>query len=430
VQPESARIEAGLQRALTAYIATGLFYMLLPGTFLGVWNLIAIDGRRSLDSLSPSWLQAHGHAQIFGWIGTFILGIGYHSLAKMGRPGFSAVRRAWLTYGLWTSGVALRWIVSVTAWEWRIALPLSALLELGGFLAFFATVSGHRPGDSHARQPPQLWMKQVVGSTLGFLVTLLANLAAVMDAALRGAGPAIAHEIDQRLLIVPLWGFLVPMVWGFNARWLPIFLGLRAPSGKPLLAAMVFAWLAIAATLTGHSFGGGIAAVIAAIAGIAGLHILDRPAQPAKITGVHRSFPFFVRLSYMWLFAAACLTVCAAAADRAGGIWGASRHALTVGFLATMVFAIGQRILPAFCGARLLFSSNLMFASLALLNAGCVLRVASEIPAYEGNLAIAWRVLPVSGILELAAVALFAVNLAATFSSLPAHKMRKLVPTP
>ena len=30
------------------------------------------------------------------------------------------------------------------------------------------------------------------------------------------------------------------------------------------------------------------------------------------------------------------------------GIWGASRHALTVGFLATMLFSMGQRILPAF----------------------------------------------------------------------------------
>jgi hypothetical protein len=32
----------------------------------------------------------------------------------------------------------------------------------------------------------------------------------------------------------------------------------------------------------------------------------------------------------------------AARADTHGGIWGASRHALTVGFLSTMVFAIGR----------------------------------------------------------------------------------------
>ena len=62
--------EMKMQRMLIAYILTGLIFLLLPGTFLGVWNLISISNRRALDSLSPAFLQAHGHAQIFGWIGT------------------------------------------------------------------------------------------------------------------------------------------------------------------------------------------------------------------------------------------------------------------------------------------------------------------------------------------------------------------------
>jgi len=37
---------------------------------------MAIGSHRSADSVSPAWIQVHGHAQIFGWIGTFILGIG------------------------------------------------------------------------------------------------------------------------------------------------------------------------------------------------------------------------------------------------------------------------------------------------------------------------------------------------------------------
>jgi uncharacterized protein involved in response to NO len=68
--------ERGAQRLVTAFVFTGLGFMLLPGTFLGVWNLISISQSRSLEALSPAWIQAHGHAQIFGWVGTFILGIG------------------------------------------------------------------------------------------------------------------------------------------------------------------------------------------------------------------------------------------------------------------------------------------------------------------------------------------------------------------
>jgi uncharacterized protein involved in response to NO len=70
--------------------------------------------------------------------------------------------------------------------------------------------------------------------------------------------------------------------------------------------------------------------------------------------------------------------------------------------------------LPAFCGMRILYSKSLMWASLATLNLGCLLRVASEIPAYEMNLHLAWRVLPVSAVTELTAVTLFAINLAIT----------------
>lgn len=101
--------EAALQRSVTVWIVTGLLFMLLPGTFLGAWNLIAISDAHTAAGLDPSWLQAHGHAQIFGWIGSFILGIGFYSLSKMGGAGRFAVNRAWASWFVWTAGVLLRW---------------------------------------------------------------------------------------------------------------------------------------------------------------------------------------------------------------------------------------------------------------------------------------------------------------------------------
>src|SRR5215813_8807505 len=70
--------EEALSRLLIAFVSTGLF-MLFPGTLLGVWNLLRISGRASVASISPAWLEAHGHAQVFGWVGSFILGIGFYS---------------------------------------------------------------------------------------------------------------------------------------------------------------------------------------------------------------------------------------------------------------------------------------------------------------------------------------------------------------
>jgi hypothetical protein len=70
---------------------------------------------------------------------------------------------------------------------------------------------------------------------------------------------------------------------------------------------------------------------------------------------------------------------------------------------------------------HVLFSKRLMFFALLLLTIGCALRVSCEIPAYELNWPLAWRLLPVSAIAELTAVALFAINLLVTFTRPPAH---------
>ena len=112
---------------------------------------------------------------------------------------------------------------------------------------------------------------------------------------------------------------------------------------------------------------------------------------------------------------AGLMSIWAAFADQHGGIWGASRHALSVGFAATMVFSIGPRILPHFGGVHGIFSKRLMFLSLLFLQTGCLLRVSSEPLAYEGLLPFAWKVLPISGMLELSGVLLFATNLSLTF---------------
>ena len=411
----AAETEIALQRTVTVYVVTGLLFLVLPGTFLGVWNLVSISGRQSLAGLSQAWLQAHGHAQIFGWIGTFIIGIGYYSLSKMGGLMPVAVSRGWTSWALWTGGVSLRWAANITEFHWRVLLPVSAALQLIAFVIFFATVSHHKSRAAPAKRAPiETWMKLVIAATVAFLLALILNQVETVVLASTSAHPEIPHWLDQRYLFLVAWGFPVLAVWGFNARWLPVFLGIRQPSSSGLMAALAASAGGLVAALSGHLQIATLLLLIASILATIALSVFERPRKPAKTLGVSPSFPAFVRGAYVWLLIAAALGVYAAQADAHGGIWGASRHALTVGFLSTMVFAIGQRVLPAFCGMRLLYSKGLMWASLAILNLGCLLRVASEVPAYEANLRAAWRILPVSAVTELTAVTLFALNLGIT----------------
>lgn len=398
--------------------------MLFPGTFLGVWNLLQISGRESVASISPAWLQAHGHAQVFGWVGSFILGIGFYSIPKLRGRARASFGAAWLCWGMWTLGVAIRWSANVYSWQWRVLLPLSASLELLGFLIFFRTVSGHRAWESgRVKLDPWIWV--VISASTGLLLVLLTNLAGCFYVARRAVTPTFPHLLDQRYLALMAWGFLVPFVWGFSAKWMSVFLGLQPQRTKLLLAAVLTNLTGLALVLCGLVLAGSCLFLFGAVLAAAAIGIFESAVNEPKTRGVHPSFPFFVRSAYGWLLVAAVLGVAATRFDRSGGIWGASRHALTVGFISIMILSVGQRVLPAFAGMRMLWSTKLMFGALALVTLGCSLRVSCEILAYQEYAAGAWSVLPLSALLELGGLTMFAINILGTFVVEPSHTQKQ-----
>ncbi|HEY2471879.1 MAG TPA: hypothetical protein VGI45_29105 [Terracidiphilus sp.] len=416
--PQSlAAVERTKSLILRAWIVAGIFFMALPGTLLGFSNLMAISAHHGAASLPPAWMEGHGHAQMFGWIGSFILGIGFYSQPTRGR---SATRIPLSSFVLWTAGVAMRWTANIYGWHWQILVPLSAAFELVAVLLFLSAASHHKlpnkPAGESTNPRMELWMVSVLVGTAGLTAAVIFNFVECVRLALSGVSPSFPHALDQKYLVLLGWGFLVPVVWGFSARWLPAFLGIHKPHGRMFSAALL---LDVAGVINGLSGLIKIAVLLlaagAVVSGLA-VRLAERPHAKAKTQGVHASFPVFARIPYLWLAIAGGMSIWAAFCDVHGGIWGASRHALTVGFAATMVFAIGPRILPHFGGIYRIFSTRLMFASLLLLQIGCTLRVTSEPLAYEGILSYAWKVLPVSGMLELSGVLVFALNLVLTFA--------------
>ena len=400
---------------LRAWILAGLFFMALPGTLLGFSNLVAISASHGLAALPAAWMEGHGHAQVFGWIGSFILGIGFYSQPAKSR---FALRLQQICFVMWTLGVAMRWFGNVYSWHWRVLLPASAAVELAAVLLFLNAASRHKLPDSarHGASKPkmELWMISVLLGTAGLAAAVIFNFVECVRLSLAGGAISFPHTLDQRYLVLLAWGFLVPFVWGFSARWLHSFLAIPQLNGRFFKTALALDLLGMLLGLSGLPRVATILLALSALAIGFALQLWRRPLGTAKVLGIHSSFPFFVRIAYVWLMIAGAMSVWAANADVHGGIWGASRHALTVGFAATMIFAIGPRILPHFTGVRALFSKRLMFLSLILLQTGCTLRVVSEPLAYEGFMSFAWKTLPISGMIELSAVLVFALNMALT----------------
>ncbi len=401
---------------LRAWIIAGLFFMALPGTLLGFSNLVAISEHHGLGFLPAAWMEGHGHAQMFGWIGSFILGIGFYSQPARGK---SVLRIPMACFVLWTSGVALRWSANIYGCHWRTLFVVSATAELLALLLFLSAARHHKLTDSEGAQSKpriELWMISVLLGTAGLLAGVIFNFVECLRLTVAGGSESFPHALDQRYLVILGWGFLAPTVWGFSARWLPTFLGIGQPREKLFRYALLMDIVAIIGAVCGFVPAAMVLLTFTSIAVMFALRLTEQPRGKAKVQGIHPSFPVFIRLAYVWLVIAAGMSVWASLADVHNGIWGASRHALTVGFAATMVFGIGPRILPHFGGVYNLFSKRLMLFSLLLLQFGCTLRVTSEPLAYEGFSMFAWKVLPVSATLELAGVLLFAFNLVMTFA--------------
>ena len=391
--------------------------MVFPGTLLGVFNLIAISFDRTPGAVSTEWVQAHGHAQLFGWIGTFIIGIGYRALPASLRRTILGVDEAWISLALWSSGAFLRWAVGTGTASWPVILPLSAILELAGFALFFSASSRHRP-DVGGR--PGTWAIVVMGGAAALLIAVVVHTGIAFQTAIWGETPAFPAEANARFITLVIWGAVLPFVWGFTARWVTTILGLEATRGRQLVAAYLVSAAGVALALAGrHLFAAG-AFVVATGWVVFSLRVFERATGRPRIHGIHRSIALFVRVAYGWLLVGVGLGLWAAASEvDTAGVIGASRHALTVGCLTTMVFSVAPRILPTFTLRTRLFSPGLMALALVTLTVGCTTRVVAEILAYQGYVSKAWAWLPVSAVIELAAVTIFATNMAATFLFMP-----------
>ena len=51
--------EVALQRAVLIFIISGIVFMLLPGTFPGVWNLISLSAEDALESSDQHGIVCH-----------------------------------------------------------------------------------------------------------------------------------------------------------------------------------------------------------------------------------------------------------------------------------------------------------------------------------------------------------------------------------
>lgn len=409
--------ERRLARLLAAHIVAGLFFMVLPGTVLGVWNLVGITSQRQLAGVSSAWIQAHGHAQFFGWFGTFIIGISLYTLPKFRGAVCRSIPAAWAVWALWTAGVGLRWVAGIQNAAHPAQFRTAAILESAAGILFVWELTAVGP----KRSQRQAWELPIFAGLAALLLLLGWQMWLTMHPL---TTPALPAKPDRILISLAIWGFAFPCVEGYSAKLFPGLIGTAPAHRAGLCAAMLLLVPGAVGIAFDSPLWSSAALLPAAVLAAWALRVFHGKKGTVKTTGVYHRYPQFAQLAYIWLLVSAVLGF----GVPHPGFLGASRHAFTVGFLATLVFAIGPRILPSFLNSRELWSARLMRISLLLITAGCTLRVLLEPLAYGNIVALAWKALPVSALTELAAVLLFAFNIAMSLATpIPAWFGRKHV---
>ncbi|MDO8532994.1 MAG: DUF1858 domain-containing protein [Dehalococcoidia bacterium] len=412
-------IKTSLAVALTAGFSLGTVIILYPalGGTLGAWWLPHV--------------QVHGHAQILGWVGLFIMGIAYHAVPRMKATSLRRPWLAYLSYGLVLAGLALRLAGQPMPGGGPVRtalLLLSGLSELAGAALFLALI---RATVVSSLQPRDIYEKFMLAGAAWLCVAALVNLALLGMMASSGQS-YIPGPADDLLLHIYFIGFIVSFIFGMSVRTMPTFLGLPALNARGVNLAFLALNSGLAVRLAGMALGEGAPSVVLATAGAAlevaafvtfalAIRVFS-PSQPwVKETGMSRGHDKFLRAAYVWLMVAALLdatfTVLSLAGLGGAGFYGgnAQRHALGLGFVTLTIFGMASRVVPVFSGTRL-HAPRLLLPIFILSIAGTGLRVGFGL-FYFVSPPLSEAMRGLSGILGLSGLALFAYVIWRTLDS-------------
>jgi hypothetical protein len=392
--------------------------------------LLAEIGRQGTFAMVPAaHVVAHGEAQLWGFVALFVLGIALSflpSTTARPRPGRGPTG---LILAALLAGVigGFAWSLAPRRWPWLGPASGAALVAASlGFL-----LVGSRLLAGKFREP---WSRFVLAAACWMVVWATADL--VLRGRFRLVGPGEYPDGIRRLLMdLAIFGFTLNAIYGFGQRLLPGLLGGGAPGRATLMATFGLHNGGVLALSIAHLVRPVLFTVIgsAAVGAGAVVYVLAlRGLRRASRSGTRpEAGPAFlvryIQLAFGWLLAGLAMLVAGQLAAAARGVplphayLGAARHALTVGFVTTLILGVGQRLVPIL-GHRLLAWPGLVVPIFVLIAAGNALRVASELATLAWPLA--FQIMPASAVLELAALSLFAANLFRTLWPRPDDLIR------
>jgi len=414
------------------FIAAAIFFGLVVGFPLGTTLAHAAAQGSNLGGRWPALAQVHGHLQLLGWVGLFVVGMGYRLV-----PRFTAVKvrpamLVPLTLALIALGLALRAIAQPFADEGAPAVVwvASAALEALGAALFAGSVLRCL---LLGRRDEFLYTPFFASGAVWLALALALNLVFVADAAADGR-LALPPPQSSAVVSATMYGFALMFVLGVSLRTFPIFFERPPAPRRPALAVWGLANAGLAAYVAAlvwqsydHSADlrllntGAYLATGAALVVLVGLLRIFE-GRPHRLRAAARRSMVFVRWAYGWLLLAAGLQVFFAARalvdERLPTHYetDAVRHFLAVGFLTMMMVGMALLVMPRLAMRRAVAGAGRTVALvlLVLINAAAAARGAAALLENEMKIETGFWTSSVAGVLAILAGAVFAAHLLRT----------------
>jgi iron-sulfur cluster repair protein YtfE (RIC family) len=450
IQGETAAPEVSAEDLDTAFaniyekfIKTAIVIALTSGCVYGAIMLFYMGIQHSLYSVPRVLIETHGHTQIFGWCGLFIMGVSYFVIPRFYAVKLYSGRLANLSYYCMVIGIVLvftyRSLLPITDHYYFKVLILSGCgLEVLAILLFLTVAI--KTILSAEKQELETYEGFLISGYLWFLVQALAFTGVIVYMLYSGA--TIMPEVAiYPLRHIQVMGFIILVIFGVMSRTLPAFLGLKTPNPKMNLIIMLmlnlsiilraasqplmvyFADINLPAYYVFNSlfFFSGCIEVISVLMFLYNLNILKKPEVDFSGMEIEKSYEKFVWAGILWLLISEISMMYFTYSETFAGtttshaLIGAYRHAITVGFITMLIFGFASRIIPISQGTKLHSYSSLQ-KTFILINIGIVIRIVFQPIAYHTGSVPAYWLMGISGFIESLAILLFGINIWQTIS--------------
>jgi hypothetical protein len=368
----------------------GILLTLTAGATWGAWMLWTIALRGSFRGISVQSVNAHGEAQIFGWVGLFIMGFAYQAFPRIWQTTLAAPRVAACVFAVMVAGLFARTIGTWAAEGWTFALPLAmagGALEVAAVLVFSSQVLATF-ARSGARFEPYVgfimaalgWF--VVSSVLGVWHTWNTLTASGVEALVWYIATYQAPLRDMQV-----HGLAMFMIFGVALRMFPALFDLPRVSDRRAWWALGLLIAAVSGEVVlflvyrltnNHIFAIYLLLPRALLALGAVMVVWSwRPWRPFPVSD--RSGKF-VRAALAWLCVSLMMLMLLPVYRAISGLpfshayYGAIRHAITVGFVSLLIMGMAAKVVPTLNGIDPRTLSRL-WGPFLLVNTGCFLRV-------------------------------------------------------